>query len=54
MAIDLLGIPAISSKLERVFSDAGDIITPKRNRLHADIVRAGMCLKQWDKDGAID
>ena len=54
MAIDLFSIPAMSSEPERVFSDAGDIITPKRNRLHADIVGAGMCLKQWDKDGAID
>jgi len=54
MAIDLFGIPAMSSEPERVFSDLGDVITPKRNRLHADIVGAGMCLKQWDKDGAID
>jgi hypothetical protein len=54
MAIDLFGVPAMSSEPERVFSDAGDVITPKRNRLHADIVGAGMCLKQWDKDGVID
>ena len=54
MAIDLFGIPAMSLKLERVFSDMGDVITPKRNQLHADIVGVGMCLKQWDKDGAID
>lgn len=54
MAIDLFGIPAMSSEPERVFSDTGDVITSKRNRLHADIVGAGMCLKQWDKDGAID
>jgi hypothetical protein len=54
MAIDLFGIPAMSSEPERLFSDTGDVITLKRNRLQADIVGAGMCLKQWDRDGAID
>ena len=54
MAIDLFRIPAISSEPERVFGNTGDIITSKRNRLHADIVGAGICLKQWDSDGAID
>lgn len=54
MAIDLFGIPAnMSSEPERVFSDTGDVVTPKRNWLHADFLGAGMCLKQWDKDGAI-
>jgi hAT family C-terminal dimerisation region len=54
MAIDLFGIPAMSSEPERLFSDTGDMVTLKRNRLHADIIGAGMCLKQWDRDGAID
>jgi len=48
MAIDLFGIPAMSSEPERLFSETGDMVTLKRNRLHADIIGAGMCLKQWD------
>ena len=44
----------MSSEPEKVFNNVGNVITPKQNRLHADIVGAGMCLKQWNRDGAID
>src|SRR5579871_6162987 len=54
MAFDMFGIPAMSSDVERTFSDGGDMITKKRNHLHADTVSACLCLKQWDKDGAIE
>ena len=54
MAFDMFGIPAMSTEVERTFSDAGDMIIKKRNRLHTDTVSACLCLKQWDKDGAIE
>jgi hypothetical protein len=54
MAFDMFGIPAMSADAERTFSSGGDMVTKKRNRLHADTVNACLCLKQWDKDGAIE
>lgn len=53
-AFDTLGIPAMSSEAERTFSDAGEVITKRRNRLHANTVNACLCLKQWDNAGAIE
>lgn len=54
MAFDMFGIPAMSSEPERTFSDAGEVVTKRRNRLHADTVNACLCLKQWDDSGAIE
>ena len=54
LAIDILGIPAMSSKVERLFSDTGEVITKKRNKLKAETVSFLMCLKQWDKAQVID
>lgn len=36
MARDYLAIPAMSAASERVFSNGGDIITRKRNRISPD------------------
>lgn len=47
MAFDMFGIPAMSTDVEWTFSDDGDMITKKHNRLHADTVSACLCLKQW-------
>jgi len=49
MAIDLLSIPAMSAKPERVFSGAKLTITDKRNRLKDTTVSALECLKSWYK-----
>ena len=37
MAIEILGIPASSGQLERIFSTATDIMSAKRNRLNSDL-----------------
>jgi hypothetical protein len=48
-ALDKLAIPAMSAECERVFSSAGKMVTPERNRLGDDIIEAGECLKaRWD------
>jgi len=47
MARDFLAIPATSVPSERIFSEAGQIITSRRNRLNADTVRACICLDSW-------
>lgn len=47
MAYDLLSVPAMSAECERIFSSAGMMIVPKRNRLNEDIVEASECLRSW-------
>ncbi len=45
MALDLAAVPPSSADLERRFSDAGNTITDKRNRLKPETVQAIECLK---------
>jgi hAT family C-terminal dimerisation region len=52
-ALDKLAIPVISAECERVFSSAGKMITPERNRLGDEIIEAGKCLKAWWDSGLI-
>jgi hypothetical protein len=40
-------IPATSAPSECVFSQGGDIVTKKRNRLTGDSIRMIVCLKAW-------
>ena len=47
MAYDLLSVPAMSAECERIFSSAGMMIVPKRNRLNDNIVEASECLRSW-------
>jgi hypothetical protein len=46
-ALDLLSIPAMSSELERVFSQAKLTITPQRNRLSDETVEVVELLRHW-------
>jgi hypothetical protein len=46
-AFNILIIPVISSKCERVFSSAKKLLTPERNALADDIIEATECLKAW-------
>ena len=47
MARDHLAIPATSTASERVFSQGGDIVTKKRNRLALETIRELLCLRSW-------
>jgi len=47
IALDMLGIPAMSSDCERVFSQAKLMITGQRHRLKPDIIEACQCLRAW-------
>lgn len=51
MAFDILLIPAISAETERVFSGTKLTISPNRNRLGEDIIKATECLNRWYKVG---
>jgi hypothetical protein len=54
MAVDLLTIPAMSAEVERVFSQAGLMVSDRRNRLKKDVIEACQCLRYWDKEGVIE
>jgi hypothetical protein len=47
IAKDYLAIPATSAPSECVFSQGGDIVTKKRNKLTGDSIRMIVCLKAW-------
>ena len=41
----------MSAECERIFSSTKKLITPKRNRLHEQIIEASECLKNWWAQG---
>jgi hypothetical protein len=47
IAKDHMGVPATLAASERVFSNGGDIITKKRNRLGGKNTRYLLCLRSW-------
>ncbi len=49
MALDILSIPAISTKPERLFSGAKISLTDCQNRIGDDLLQALECLKSWHK-----
>jgi hypothetical protein len=50
MAIDCFSIPAMSSEPERIFSLTGQMVTPQRGRLKADIIGAAQCISSWERN----
>jgi len=53
MALDILSIPAMSAKPERLFSGAKITITDCRNKLGIESIKAIECLKSWLGKGNI-
>ncbi|CAG8513635.1 13544_t:CDS:2 [Dentiscutata heterogama] len=49
MAQNYLAILATSAPIERIFSNATDLITPKRNNLKSKTINKLICLKSWLK-----
>lgn len=50
MARDYLAVQSASVSVERDFSGGADLVTPTRCSLHAQTIRACMCLKSWLKN----
>jgi hypothetical protein len=46
-ALDMLAMPSMSAKCERVFSLGKLIVTDRRNRIKSDIIEACECLRYW-------
>jgi hypothetical protein len=51
MAIDHFSYPAMSSKCERIFSQAKHVITDERNHVNLDTVAAIECQKRLLRSG---
>jgi hypothetical protein len=46
-------IPAMSSEVERVFSNSKIVISDCRNKLGDSVIPAVECLKLWEKAGLV-
>ena len=47
MALDIFAVPAMSDAPERMFSTAGDVLSPRRRLLHSETLGWLMTLKSW-------
>lgn len=47
MTLDIFAVPAMSDAPERVFSTAGDVLSPCRRLLHSETLGWLMTLKSW-------
>ena len=50
-AIDMMTIPASSCECERLFSELGDLLEPKRRKIGSQLVAALQCIKAWHRAG---
>jgi hypothetical protein len=53
MALDIFAVPAMSDAPERVFSTAGDVLSPRRRLLQSETLRWLMTLKSWINSGVV-
>lgn len=50
-ALDILSIPASSAECERLFSELGDLLEPKRRKIGSQLLAALQCVRSWLKAG---
>ena len=53
IALDLYATPAMSDEPERVFSMAGNLLSPRRRKLTGEGVEQMLCLRSWQRSGII-
>jgi len=51
LALDVLSIPASSCELERLFSELGDMLEPRRQGLSPELLADIQCVRCWTKAG---
>ena len=54
MAINILLIPLISDKLERVFSGARRTVSWDKGQMELETIKIRECLKHWKRSGILD
>ena len=50
-AIDILTIPASSCECERLFSELGDLLEPKRRAIGSELLAALQLIRAWTRAG---
>ena len=50
-AIDMLTIPASSCDCERLFSELGDLLEPRRRAIGSELLAALQLVRAWSKAG---
>jgi hypothetical protein len=50
-ALDVLSIPASSCECERMFSELGDLLAPRRRRIGSQLLAALQCIRAWMSAG---
>jgi hypothetical protein len=50
-AIDILTVPATSCECERMFSELGDLLAPRRRNIGSQLLAALQCIRSWMRDG---
>ena len=50
-AIDILTIPASSCECERLFSELGDLLEPKRRAIGSELLAAFQLIRSWTRAG---
>jgi hypothetical protein len=53
MALDIYSTPACSDEPERVFSEGGALLLPRRRQLTGEHVQEILCLRSWQKSGIV-
>jgi hypothetical protein len=54
MALDVLTVPPMSADCERLFSEAGQMANPQRNRLSAETISLFHTLRSWRRAGLVN
>jgi hypothetical protein len=54
LALDVLSIPASSCECERMFSELGDLLEPRRRAIQPQLLAAIQCVRRWRRSGLGD
>jgi hypothetical protein len=54
LALDVLSIPASSCNCERLFSELGDLLEPRRRAIKPQLLAAIQCVRRWQRAGLGD
>jgi hypothetical protein len=51
LALDVISIPASSCECERMFSELGDLLEPRRRGISPELLAAIQCVRRWRRAG---
>jgi hypothetical protein len=54
LALDIMTISASSCECERLFSELGDLLEPRRRKIGANLLAVLQCVRRWMRAGFMD